>query len=425
MRPTRTLLLVVMAYLALILSFGLSDPAARAQDGRGSQPRPQFLVHYMPWFESKPVSGTWGWHWTMGHFDPEQSDSEGRRHIASHSYPLIGPYDSADPDVLEYHTLLMRVAGIDGVIADWYGSEDVNDYGMIHRRTALLADATRRRDLKFAVCYEDRVLKVMSERNKLTPAQVIEHGRTHLRFCEENWFREPSYVNWQGKPLLLVFGPEYLESKQWEAVLSEMRRPPAYFSLHERRPPAIGRFAWPPMWAAKGGVLDAAGLDDYLDRFYGRGGPRIGGVFPGFHDVYAETGVQPSHGYLDPRNGETFRHTLGRAVASGSPLVQLITWNDFGEGTSIEPAREYGYRYLEAIQDARRRFPGERFPFRQDDLRLPLRIYSLRKTIIRSSPQRKILDKAVDLLFAADSPRALQRVAGLEGADPQPSPRAR
>jgi hypothetical protein len=36
---------------------------------------------------------------------------------------------------------------------------------------------------------------------------AAEHGRTHLRFCEEKWFKEPSYVTWQIKPLLLVFGP--------------------------------------------------------------------------------------------------------------------------------------------------------------------------------------------------------------------------
>ena len=143
----------------------------------------------MPWFESKPISGTWGWHWTMNHFDPERSDPSGRRDIASHYYPLIGPYDSADPDVLEYHTLLMKVAGIDGVVADWYGSEDFNDYAMIHRRTILLFESLKRRGLKFAVCYEDRVLKAMSERNRWTPAQAVEHGKTHLRFCEENWFK--------------------------------------------------------------------------------------------------------------------------------------------------------------------------------------------------------------------------------------------
>lgn len=409
----------------LTLIFGLSDPAARAQDDQRSQLRPLILVHDMPWFESKPVSGDWGWHWTMNHFDPERSDSTGRREIASHYYPLIGPYDSADPDLLEYHTLLMRIAGIDGVIADWYGSEDINDYAMIHRRTALLFEAAGRRGLKFAVCYEDRSLKAMAERRKLTPGQVIEHGSTHLRFCEENWFKQPSYVTLQDKPLLLVFGPDYLDSKQWAAVFSGMRRPPDYFSLHERRPPAIGRFAWPTMWASKDGVLDAKGLDAYLDRFDRQDGPRIGCAFPGFHDIYKEAGVQPSHGYLDDRNGETFRHTLGRAVGFGSPIVQVATWNDFGEGTCIEPTREYGYRYLEVIQDARRRSHGESFPFRPDDLRLPLRIYTLRKKMAPASPDRKVLDEAVDLLFAADRLGALRRLEGLERAAPHPSSRAR
>src|SRR5438105_4887827 len=28
------------------------------------------MVHYMPWFVSRPYSGSWGWHWTMNHFNP-------------------------------------------------------------------------------------------------------------------------------------------------------------------------------------------------------------------------------------------------------------------------------------------------------------------------------------------------------------------
>jgi hypothetical protein len=70
----------------LTLTFGLSDPAVQAQDGRGSQSRPQFLVHYMPWFESKPFSGAWGWHWRMSRFDPERSAPDGRRDVASHYF---------------------------------------------------------------------------------------------------------------------------------------------------------------------------------------------------------------------------------------------------------------------------------------------------------------------------------------------------
>ena len=60
------------------------------------QSRPLVLVHYMPWFEARPARPVWGWHWTMSHFDPEKPVG-GKRPIASHFYPLIGPYDSCGP----------------------------------------------------------------------------------------------------------------------------------------------------------------------------------------------------------------------------------------------------------------------------------------------------------------------------------------
>src|SRR4051812_27029234 len=71
------------------------------------------MVYYMPWFTAKPFSSGWGWHWTMDHFNPDRVNPAGQREIASWYYPLIGPYDSSDPAVLEYHVLLMKLAGID------------------------------------------------------------------------------------------------------------------------------------------------------------------------------------------------------------------------------------------------------------------------------------------------------------------------
>ena len=80
----------------------------------------------------------WGWHWTMGTFDPDSE--EGRpATLASHYRPLIGPYDSGDPDVLEYHTLLLKLAGIDGVVIDWYGTESPRSTQAGERSTTTMA----------------------------------------------------------------------------------------------------------------------------------------------------------------------------------------------------------------------------------------------------------------------------------------------
>ena len=87
----------------------------------------------MPWYASKSFSGQWGWHWTMGHFKPDNLGTEGKRELASHYTPLIGAYDSHDPDLLECQVLLMKFSGIRGVIIDWYGTENFRDYSTIHR----------------------------------------------------------------------------------------------------------------------------------------------------------------------------------------------------------------------------------------------------------------------------------------------------
>src|SRR5947208_276235 len=102
------------------------------------------LAYYMPWFSAKPYSANWGWHWTMDHFDPDRRDASGQREIASWYYPLIGPYDSSDPAVLEYHVLLMKLSGLDGIIVDWYGSADFFDYGINNSATVKLFQFARR-----------------------------------------------------------------------------------------------------------------------------------------------------------------------------------------------------------------------------------------------------------------------------------------
>jgi hypothetical protein len=51
-------------------------------------------------------------------------------------------------------------------------------------------------------------------------------------------------------------------------------------------------------------------------------------------------------------------------------MIQIATWNDYGEGTVIEPSWKNGYKHLEELQ---RRFGSEYSPV---DLRLPERLLS-------------------------------------------------
>ena len=132
------------SWVMLVLLFVLPDSI-------WSQEKPLVLTHYMPWFNSKPISGDWGWHWKLKNRNPEKVVN-GKHEIASHYYPLMGPYDSSDSDALECHVLLMKIAGINGVIIDWYGIKEHWDYGVNHQNTLAMIKAVKKADLKYAIC---------------------------------------------------------------------------------------------------------------------------------------------------------------------------------------------------------------------------------------------------------------------------------
>ncbi len=77
--------------------------------------------------------------------------------------------------------------------------------------------------------------------------------------------------------------------------------------------------------------------------------------------------------------------------------IQLVTWNDYGEGTMIEPTHEFGYTFLEIVQQARRKELGQAFTFTADDLRLPARLYALlRKKGTIPAAQLGVISDALD-----------------------------
>ena len=371
------------------------------------QTRPLLMAHYMPWYQAPSGGGSWGWHWTMNHFAPSQSGDGQWKNLASHYTPLTGPYDSSDQAVLEYQVQLMKLSGIDGVIVDWYGSESLWDYGLINASTAKLFQAIQKAGLKFVICYEDQTVKNLISNGRVKKEDAIVHGQNVMRYLQDTWFGDDAYLKVNGQPLLFTFGPQYYKSgKEWKEIFSAIDPQPLFITLDNPTPgAAVAAYPWPPMWASQGGVLSHDGLLTYLTDFYDKAEHwkyRVGGAFPGFHDIYKEANVGSSYGYLDALDGKTFRFTLQKALDANPDMIQLITWNDYGEGTILEPTTQFEYRYLEMVQEARKATSGAGFPFNAQDLRLPLKLYQQRLQSAGDADALAQLDQAAGALLGGD-----------------------
>jgi len=302
-------------------------------------------VHVMPWFESKAYSGYWGSHWRMNNKNPEVILPNGQREIASHYYPLIGPYDSADPDLVDYHVLLMKYAGVDGVMIDWYGSHNVLDYGTNLRNTNAIVAGIKEVGLQFAMVYEDNTAYEVERRTSMT---AIEAAQADMKYVNDHYFSSPNCIKVLDKPLLMTFGPRYfIQPSQWTTILGVLPSPPTFIPLwnHKYRvgdANAKGEFAW----------VDFNSDWKDLKSFYNSTttGVKIASAFPGFHDFYQQGGWGDSYGYVGEQDGAVFDQTLQLAAESNATCIQVVTWNDFGEGTIIEPTVEWQYGYLEKLQ---------------------------------------------------------------------------
>ena len=367
-------------------------------------------AHYMPWFETpQSTGGPWGWHWAMNTRNPNVLDpATGQRQIAAHFYPLIGPYASSDPDVIEYHLLLMKLAGIDGVLLDWYGTAGTNgDVGSMLRNSNALIDRTDETGLQFGLILEDRY------------AASAADTRANLAYAKDHYFNRPQYIRYgPGQaPLLGVFGPiTFTQPSQWAAILPAAGEDLEFLTLWDNElagANADGQYVWP----FEDGQLN--NYYSYLEEYYRYRAPAkktvMGVAYPGFQDFYAQgiNGAQTL--FVIPHKGaQTLSQLLGLAdqYRTTIDLLQLATWNDFGEGTMLEPTQEFGFSFLTRIQQ----YTG--VPYTERDLRQVYRLYQLRKKFAGDAARQGQLDRAFDQFVALRLPAAVALLDAVASSAP-------
>ena len=126
----------------------------------------------------------------------------------------------------------------------------------------------------------------------------------------------------------------------------------------------------------------------------------IGGAMPEFKDYYKEGGWGNGYTSYDARDGQLFEETLQRAKANHVDAVQIITWNDYGEGTIIEPTLEFGYSRLEQLQG----FLG--VDYSGIELALAVKLYRKRKEYKGKVLENKKLDQVFYYLISLQIDKA-------------------
>lgn len=311
-----------------------------------SQELPPVLAHYMPWFQADWHARSAGWHWTMDRVDPFETGK-----VAAHITPLIGPYSSSDPHLIQYHLSLMKLCGIKGLIVNWYGTRRAKDFELNLAASDAIAAECESSGMLFTICYEDWTLADDLRWGERPQGQKLEQCLQQLRqdfqYISERYMNMMNFVrDPNGRAVILLFGPRILMMPEdWTSMLSDVFAEEKTLLLALPHSAATREhFAWLPPLQPSGTPLK--GVHSFLQRYYSHTvGTSVGPVFPGFRDFY-----EKSYGLLPEHDGHTFEACIDRARLHQPAFVQLVTWNDWQEGTAIEPSKEREYYWLRKLQ---------------------------------------------------------------------------
>lgn len=351
------------------------------------------IAHYVQWFKhrverKKKIFDHWQWHGTADdplakkHYPENIRKDTGLRDIASAYSPLIGPYDSLDDEVIEYHILTAKAAGIEGFVVDWYGPNN-----SINEALKKLFDIALKYDFKVGVCYEEKITFPVYQYPK-DRQEAVGLAIKNFKYIIDTYGHYKNYLTYNGSPVILMFlgdgiwkgfGQKVFRNNELNQIIEYLNKYGWVFireHLNKGVKNLKAGFAWVGDEAYNEWFYQSAG--DFKDQ--GWLDLVIGAVNPGFDD----TGVWGWGGgprVTSRNNGKLYKEYWERIYNNKEhiDMVQIVTWNDFEEGTVIEPTYEDEFFYLDKTEEYISKYNGHKVNLK--DNQLPFELFQLKKYI--------------------------------------------
>jgi len=273
------------------------------------------------------------------------------------------PYLSSDPATAAQHVAWAREAGIDVLVSAWFGPRDNNPTEANFKQ---LLTAAQRGGTRAALLLETDSDEFFPNRDALVRA---------LRHALDMHANHPAYLRVDGRPVIMVWNPKSAFGADGQRVNAKNAAAVrAWTSLLDEVDPQ--RRA---LWMAEGDFFDLLTVFDGIFPYSIAWSPnpanqlasygqtvRSRATALGERKVWAATAMP---GYDDTRihgragtfavareDGAYYERTFTGAINSRPDWVVITSFNEWLEGTQIEPAKTYGRRYLDLTRTLVDRF---------------------------------------------------------------------
>ena len=246
-------------------------------------------------------------------------------------------YNSADAGQVHRQVVDMISRGIQGAIAAWYGPANTT----IDAATMLLKSEAEAHagQFQFAIMEDVGALGSAAVNNG---CDVTDQLISDLTYVATQYESSPAYMQMNGRPVIFFFGVDayYID---WKRVISSIPGDPLLIFQGAKglsHTSSDGGFSWVNVDAGNPFDLNLAAQDAFYEAARQKtGSVAVGSVYKGFNDSLAAWGTNR---ITSQQCGQAWQQTFseaGKFYSSGDqlPAIQIATWNDYEEGTAIEP----------------------------------------------------------------------------------------
>jgi len=240
-------------------------------------------------------------------------------------------YNSTNPNQVKSQIADLISRGIDGVIIDWYGSNNSIDQAT----QLVMAEAENHPGFTFAIMVDQGAIE-WDSCSGCSPQQAL---TSQLQYIEKTYFTSPAYMKIDGQPVITNFNVDQSYSVDWNAANAALSTHPLFLFQNNSgfsHTLSDGSYSWVMPTTNDYGA-------SYLSSFYDAGisfasEQTVGAAYKGFNDSLASWG---SNRIMGQQCGQTWLQTFSHVNSlynSGKQLsnLQLVTWNDYEEATEIE-----------------------------------------------------------------------------------------
>jgi hypothetical protein len=304
------------------MSSAETTPSPAATDG--PLPSTDVTAFFYPWYGTPGYDGKWI-HWNqLKHVPPDD--------IASSFYPLRGPYSSSDPATIAEQMQELRAARVGVICVSWWGQGSIEDEVL----PALFS---------FAAVAGIKITFHMEPYQGQTAASVA----ADIRYLLARYGSAPALyrvsrptsgdASKAARPVFYLFASSRLVVADLRTAISGLRGTPDDSIVLVHSPKAISATR-----VGADGVYtyDATASPEALAGLVGDCETAniicSPSVAPGFDNREAvATGLM----VVDRANGARYDAMWQSVLSAGAEWVSVTTFNEWHEGTQIEPARSY------------------------------------------------------------------------------------